>query len=371
MYASHLLVHCWGSTGPPPRPPLPRPAGMGGAHGAVAVCVTQQAAPNQGQCSISPSPPPGLAPPAPRLLHGPLPRLRVAPGQAMGARLAKLSPTRGFCAELSTAMVIMVASQYGLPTSSSQCITGARALTQPSPTPRPPPTHPRPQTAGGGCEPALPLPRPLALGQGLGGQARGVVGVGGGPATWHGCGTGLGAGPVWARSGRETRVLAGQAVVSRWQCMLCGPGRQPQMLLHCTGLACTLRCMRCTFGLAQQARDHGQGCCTSCHKPKLMWAPPLHPPSAPPPRSPQHRHPHTGGIIGVGLAEGIGGVNWKFFARTFASWVSTLAVVGLATAALFAQVGGIGRPAGRLVHRHAGFACTVLQKHEPGSSLQL
>lgn len=28
-------------------------------------------------------------------------------------RLAKLSPTRGFCAELSTALVILVASQYG------------------------------------------------------------------------------------------------------------------------------------------------------------------------------------------------------------------------------------------------------------------
>ncbi|KAJ9518999.1 hypothetical protein QJQ45_026327 [Haematococcus lacustris] len=44
--------------------------------------------------------------------------------RAMGVRLAKLSPTRGFCAELATALVIMIASQYGLPTSSSQCITG-------------------------------------------------------------------------------------------------------------------------------------------------------------------------------------------------------------------------------------------------------
>jgi sodium-dependent phosphate transporter len=44
--------------------------------------------------------------------------------RAMGVRLAKLSPTRGFCAELSTAFVIMIASQYGLPTSSSQVITG-------------------------------------------------------------------------------------------------------------------------------------------------------------------------------------------------------------------------------------------------------
>ncbi|PNH03788.1 Phosphate-repressible phosphate permease [Tetrabaena socialis] len=44
--------------------------------------------------------------------------------RAMGTRMAKLSPSRGFAAELSTALVIMVAAQYGLPTSSSQCITG-------------------------------------------------------------------------------------------------------------------------------------------------------------------------------------------------------------------------------------------------------
>lgn len=42
----------------------------------------------------------------------------------MGTAFAKLTPSRGFSAELSTAMVIMVAAQYGLPTSSSQCITG-------------------------------------------------------------------------------------------------------------------------------------------------------------------------------------------------------------------------------------------------------
>ena len=31
--------------------------------------------------------------------------------QAMGTMMAKLSPSRGFCAELSTALVILVASQ--------------------------------------------------------------------------------------------------------------------------------------------------------------------------------------------------------------------------------------------------------------------
>ena len=42
----------------------------------------------------------------------------------MGVRLAKISPTRGFAAELATALIITIAAQYGLPTSSSQCITG-------------------------------------------------------------------------------------------------------------------------------------------------------------------------------------------------------------------------------------------------------
>ena len=44
--------------------------------------------------------------------------------KAVGTEMCKITPSRGFAAELSTAVVIMVASQYGLPTSSSQCITG-------------------------------------------------------------------------------------------------------------------------------------------------------------------------------------------------------------------------------------------------------
>jgi hypothetical protein len=44
--------------------------------------------------------------------------------RAVGTRLAKLTASRGFAAELSTSMIIMIAAQYGLPTSSSQCITG-------------------------------------------------------------------------------------------------------------------------------------------------------------------------------------------------------------------------------------------------------
>jgi sodium-dependent phosphate transporter len=45
--------------------------------------------------------------------------------RTMGTAMAKLSPSRGFSAELSTAMIIMIAAQAGLPTSSSQCVTGA------------------------------------------------------------------------------------------------------------------------------------------------------------------------------------------------------------------------------------------------------
>jgi sodium-dependent phosphate transporter len=45
--------------------------------------------------------------------------------RAMGTKLAMLSPSRGFSVELATALVLLVASQFGLPTSSSQAITGS------------------------------------------------------------------------------------------------------------------------------------------------------------------------------------------------------------------------------------------------------
>ncbi|BFI29884.1 solute carrier family 20 (sodium-dependent phosphate transporter) [Marchantia polymorpha subsp. ruderalis] len=45
--------------------------------------------------------------------------------RTMGVKLTKVTPTRGFCAELATAMVVMVASQYGLPQSGSLVIVGA------------------------------------------------------------------------------------------------------------------------------------------------------------------------------------------------------------------------------------------------------
>jgi sodium-dependent phosphate transporter len=43
---------------------------------------------------------------------------------AVGTQMAKITPSRGYAAELATSFVIMIAAQFGLPTSSSQCITG-------------------------------------------------------------------------------------------------------------------------------------------------------------------------------------------------------------------------------------------------------
>lgn len=40
--------------------------------------------------------------------------------RVIGVKAAKLSNSRGFCCELSTAIVVMVASRYGLPVSTTQ-----------------------------------------------------------------------------------------------------------------------------------------------------------------------------------------------------------------------------------------------------------
>jgi hypothetical protein len=43
---------------------------------------------------------------------------------AVGTQMAKITPSRGYAAELATSFIIMIAAQFSLPTSSSQCVTG-------------------------------------------------------------------------------------------------------------------------------------------------------------------------------------------------------------------------------------------------------
>lgn len=43
----------------------------------------------------------------------------------LGKKITYISPSRGFSAELATALVVSLASKYGFPISSTQCITGA------------------------------------------------------------------------------------------------------------------------------------------------------------------------------------------------------------------------------------------------------
>lgn len=43
----------------------------------------------------------------------------------LGNRITKHSPTRGYSMELAAAITVLLASQLGLPVSTTQCITGA------------------------------------------------------------------------------------------------------------------------------------------------------------------------------------------------------------------------------------------------------
>ncbi len=45
--------------------------------------------------------------------------------ETIGKKITELTPTRGFCAEFSAAIVILVASKLGLPISTTHCIVGA------------------------------------------------------------------------------------------------------------------------------------------------------------------------------------------------------------------------------------------------------
>ena len=43
----------------------------------------------------------------------------------LGNRITKHSPTRGYSMELAAAITVLLATKYGLPVSTTQCITGA------------------------------------------------------------------------------------------------------------------------------------------------------------------------------------------------------------------------------------------------------
>lgn len=47
-------------------------------------------------------------------------------------------------------------------------------------------------------------------------------------------------------------------------------------------------------------------------------------------------HAAVGGVMGVGLADGVKNINWMVMAKVFSSWVVTLPLVGIAAAGAYA-----------------------------------
>jgi len=47
-------------------------------------------------------------------------------------------------------------------------------------------------------------------------------------------------------------------------------------------------------------------------------------------------HAAVGGVLGVGLADGVRNIDWKVMAKVFGSWVGTLPLVGIAAAGAYA-----------------------------------
>jgi len=46
-------------------------------------------------------------------------------------------------------------------------------------------------------------------------------------------------------------------------------------------------------------------------------------------------HAAVGGVLGVGLADGVNAINWKVMAKIFGSWIITLPICGITAAGIY------------------------------------